>query len=159
MSIPVLRIFDSQGNDIEIPAIKGEKGDAGDLTSSVLLRAGSDLDDYTLRYSDGLQVSFGSFSASQQSAQQIASLNASSALYSIALKLPIPVKKVFAGEFSAAPDIFLQYHDLSGLDNCLSIDGTATVDIIQNMRGIFLRPAEPGMLNGCIRYYAIGRWK
>ena len=33
-NIPVLRVFDAQGKGIEIPAIKGEKGD---LTSTVLL--------------------------------------------------------------------------------------------------------------------------
>ena len=35
-NIPVLRVFDAQGKGIEIPAIKGEKGD---LTSTVLLSA------------------------------------------------------------------------------------------------------------------------
>lgn len=157
MSIPVLRIFDSQGKEIEIPAIKG---DPGDLTSSILLSAGSDSGDYTLRYSDGIQFSYGSFGAEVQSAQQLAALNDTKAFCMLSLKLPLSMQnRVFSGDFLFEPVLLLQYTDTIGEDICLSIDGSAAVDSIENIKGIFLRSAASAALTGRIRYCAIGRWK
>ena len=98
-NIPVLRVFDAQGKGIEIPAIKGEKGD---LTSTVLLSAGSDSDDYTVRYSDGLQISFGYFAAVIQNTQQIAALGESKTIFCIRFNCRCLWKESF-------PAIFYQH--------------------------------------------------
>lgn len=155
-NIPVLRVFDAQGKGIEIPAIKGEKGD---LTSSVLLSAGSDSDDYTVRYSDGLQISFGYFAAVIQDTQQIAALGESRTVYLHTLKLPLPMERVFAGDFLSEPAVLLQYRDSTGENICLSVEGTPTQTSIGNLRGLFLRSSTASLLTGRISYYAIGRWK
>ena len=155
-NIPVLRVFDAQGKGIEIPAIKGEKGD---LTSTVLLSAGSDSDDYTVRYSDGLQISFGYFAAVIQNTQQIAALGESKTIFLHTLQLPLSMERVFSGDFLSAPAVLLQYCDSTGEAVCLSVEGTATQSSIGNLNGLFLRSSTSSSLTGRIGYYAIGRWK
>ena len=155
-NIPVLRVFDAQGKGIEIPAIKGEKGD---LTSSILLSAGSDSDDYTLRYSDGIQMSFGYFAAVVQETQQISALGESKTICLHTLKLPLSMNRVFAGDFLSEPAVLLQYRDSTGGDVCLSMEGTHTLNSLGNLRGLFLRSSTAATLTGKISYYAIGRWK
>ena len=157
MSIPVLRVFDNTGKNIEIPAIKGEPGD---LTSNILLSAGSDSGDYTLRYSDGIQISYGSFGAQVQSAESLAELNDTKIFCTLSLILPISMQnRIFSADFLFEPTLFLQYTDTDGEDVCLSLDGSATITSIENIKGLFLRSAVSTALTGRIRYCAMGRWK
>lgn len=112
----------------------------------------------TMRFTDGIQISYGSVGLSVANAADLLTLSNGKHLYQLTLSLSTGNTALFAENFYSVGFCRLSYQDDSD-STALSLTGSAGTGTFSNLSGVFLRSSGTAALPGKLYYTVIGRWK
>ena len=126
------------------------------LTVSAVADAGRP--NTTIRFNDGIQLSYGSIGVSVANAVDLLTLGNGKHLYQLSLSPLTGSTVLFAESFYSVDFCRFSYQDESG-NQAISLTGSADTGTLSALSGIFMRSSGTAALPGRLYYTVIGRWK
>lgn len=163
MSIPILKVRDALGREMEIPAIRGQKGEKGDPGDSVktYLRLDMHCAAESVCVKGDMAESIGSFEAEILSSQKLLELSGGLALWSVALEDPqnLSGESIFGFEYQSVLGFAFGFTPFAGSTaTFIGMNASGTPTGFSDITAIFILPSNsaPENISGRITFVCAG---
>lgn len=156
MVVPVLRIKNQQGQIVDIPAIKGDKG-GFDVKDS--FKTSPEASFYEICFSDNTAIAFGKLSPAVASSEKICDTSGGKAMYLLSF-YDIENGEFYPNEFTSAFSQSLEYAPATvDSDVFVSAQADFTKKGIKNIKAIFIRSSASSAdeIAGKLAFTALGK--